>query len=125
MRNTNHSAHTLRLGIEVWVTEQTACESRNLRLPDVHVGEAVPRIAQITAVETKIECEEGGAAETAQEGDDLVVLHSFPSNVVANLTNRHPPTAEEMTLTGRDVFVQNNHAGAGSSRYSWAWSTNA
>ncbi len=72
-------------------------------------------MTQLAFVEILITREERWPALAQQQGDDLVVLHPAPSDVVANLPDSDMPMFEKLSLIGGNIFVEDVHAGTGSS----------
>src|SRR5215211_9268321 len=56
-----------------------------------------------------------------QQGNDLVVLHSLATDVLANLVRADAPLARQLPLLLGDVFIQQIHPGTRSRVSSPAW----
>jgi hypothetical protein len=66
-------------------------------------------MTKVTIIETQITSEESYPAEPVQQRDDLLVLHSLPTDFMTDLTNPKPPTTQELPLAIRDVLIENVH----------------
>lgn len=91
-------AHSLGFRVKLWMAKEPTRETCGLVLVNIHAGQTISPVAQVTLVETKIECEERRVPQVVQEGDDLIVLYPLPSRVVANMPNRKVPASEEHAL---------------------------
>jgi hypothetical protein len=60
-------------------------------------------------VESKITGEERCPTEPPKERNNRFVQRSGTGNLAAHLDNSNAPTPETLTLTGRDVFIENDH----------------
>ncbi len=60
---------------------------------DIKVDQAVSGVTQTGIIEIAIEREKRRAAQLVQQRNDLVVFHSHPPNVLANLPKGDTPTA--------------------------------
>jgi hypothetical protein len=56
-----------------------------------------------------------GLAKGGQKGDDFVILHPLAPHFVAGLAKRYAPVQQKLALILEDIFVQDVHAGRGSS----------
>ena len=101
--------------IEFGVMEKTAYKHRYLRLGNAQVRETVAAVAQAPFKESSIQRDKRGPVQTAQKRDDFVILQSFSLKIKTDLANRDASGCKPDALMRRNVFVQNNHAGTGSS----------
>lgn len=84
---------------------------------NIQMYEAISPMAQATIVKIRIEGEKCRTVILVQEGDYLVIFHSFAANIVANLPDGDTPALQQGSLTLGDVLIQDIHAG----RDSWAY----
>jgi hypothetical protein len=87
---------------------------------DIEVDQTIPFMAQATIVEITIEGEKCRPVQLMQQRNQFVVFHALPPNVLANLPESDALRPQEDALTLGDVFIQDVHAGWGSSAYSAA-----
>jgi len=106
----NNCRQTLGFGIELPVTQQATHKGRCRILPHVHTHQAVPRMTQLASIEAQVKGKESGATAVPQKGEHLVVLHALPSDFIPDLPERHTPPAQQLSLTFRKIFVQDDHA---------------
>ncbi len=95
-RNQNHCPHPLGLCVESRLFEQATYEQRRLVLLDRQVNQAILGMTQLTVKEASIAREKRKAALVLQERDDLIILlHSAPSRVDANLPDVETPLLQQ------------------------------
>ncbi len=87
MGGTDYRAETFCLSVECRMVEKAAGKYGDFDLFDAHVSDAVSLVAQIALIEARVKCNESWMPETAQERDDLIILHPFPPYVVADLAD--------------------------------------
>src|SRR5467141_3493463 len=82
-------------------------------------------MAQVAFIEALIKREKRDATAVQQKGDDLFILHPASAHFVPDLPDGDTPPSQELPLTLRKVFIQNDHAAGSSTTYSFACSINA
>ncbi len=87
---------------------------------DIEVDQAIPSVTQATIVEIAVEREKRWPVQPMQQWDEFVVLHALPPKVFANLPNGDALPPQKDSLTLRNVFIQDIHAGWDSCTYSAA-----
>jgi hypothetical protein len=73
-------------------------------------------MTQLASIEAQVERKEGGATAMPQKGENLVVLHALSSDFITDLPERHTPPAQQLSLTFRKIFIQDDHAEVNSTR---------
>src|SRR5205085_231954 len=72
--------------VDVFVrAQQTAHIRGDFERPNIKVHETISVAAQSSLEKVAIAAEERGTPQPAQQGDDLIVLHSFASDLESNL----------------------------------------
>jgi hypothetical protein len=118
--NAHDAAFALGPSPELRMAQQTASVFGDFKGPNIEVDQTHPIVAQSFVEEVAVSAHQRRAAQASQQGKDLVVFHSFATNIPANLAEVNTPLAQLCALTLEDVLVQHNHAQTGLSRYSSA-----
>jgi hypothetical protein len=116
----NHPAHPLGLCLHLAMPQEPADILGYHHFLHIEVDQTVPFMTQATVVEVGIERKKRWSVQLMQQGDYLVVFHPLPSNFLADLADGDSPPAQQASLTLRDVFIEDVHAGRGSCAYSIA-----
>ena len=100
--------------------KQATNETRGFQFVHIQMNQTVPRMAQTMSEKISVQCEEGWLAESEQERDDFIIVHPLLSYLITNLTKGHMPSHQQLSLAFEDVFIEDIHAGVGSSTNSFA-----
>jgi len=118
--NPDNFAHALCGCVKLRMSQQAAHENRDLVLSHIQMDQTVFRVTQGTPIEVGVEGEKRDALELKKKRNDLFVFQSLAANIESDLTNRSPPTQEQLALALKDVFIQDVHTVARLRTYSGA-----
>jgi hypothetical protein len=113
------------MGVELTMAKYTTNENGCVRLVNVQVNETIALVAQIAFVKVAVRRKKSWLTEREQKGNDSIIFDSLPRDLVANLTKRHMPLEQSLSLVSKYVFVENVHAGIRSTANSLACFKNA
>lgn len=114
MARSHDRTHTSGGGVEPGVSQDAADEAGCFVLSDGEHNQAVVGVAQPAFVETEVAGEERDRTKSLQQRYDGRIPGTGTPHLVPDLTDRNPPTAQELPLAVRDVLVQDVHAGTSS-----------
>ena len=112
-RNAPDAAPALGPSLEVRVAQKAASILGNSERPNIEVDKTEMAAAQRFIVVIAVPRDKSRPSHRSEEWDDLVVQHTFATDVMADLTKGNVPAAQLEALVLDDVFIQDDHAGIG------------
>src|SRR2546422_1207343 len=101
------------------MAEKTANETRCVVLADSQACKTVICVAKTSFIESQVTSEECQASEPVKKRDDLLILHPFAADVMADLTGANSPTSQKLPLVFGDILIKNVHSPAGTKSSLW------
>ena len=80
-----------------------------LRLRNAKDDQTIALMAESSIVEVVVVREQGRSAEPEQERDDVLVGESLLHQAVSEVAHRDSPCAQQLTLIGPNVLVEDIH----------------
>ncbi len=119
LANSDDLAQPAGLSFKLRMAEKPADETCCLVLAHRQANNAVMRMTETTTVKPKITSEERRPLHSVQERDDFHIFHAWAPDLVSNLARSNAPTAQQLPLILRNIFIEYIHLPAGTSSSLW------